>query len=101
MEVHDVMTRPVPRDRVVMAVDMREAEPCWEFVLWGEDGDLSGWWVGDQFGLKAADELGLAIYEAYPLVMAQPTHWAEVPVLPVHAASEVGDSIDEAGAKVA
>ena len=87
MEVHDAGVTPVPKDRVVMVIDMTDEVPLWEFAHWLEQAYLSpeglvgGWCVADHETLRYAVIDG-TLQDVASSVFDEPTHWADVPALP-------------------
>ena len=88
MTIHDVNVVPVPKDRVVMVIDLTDEVPLWEFAHWAEnacltdEGLTSGWCVADHETLRWAAMAG-DVAEAAQSVFDAPTHWMEIPAIPV------------------
>ena len=90
MDVFEVIAVPVPKDRVVMVTDASEGEGAtWEFGLWSGDCLIlpdnqraGGWCIADHWTLRESiafdDTAGVAIG-----IIDEPTHWAEVPAIPL------------------
>jgi hypothetical protein len=95
-----VQDQPVPRDRVVMVIDMTEEVPCWEFAAWADRAYLcpdahvlvGGWCIGSQDVLVEAIKFD-DVAETTDSVIEAPTHWSEVPELPAVAGADGVDAV--------